>query len=307
MTVSVILPCYDQAITLKKEVSTCSAYSIPPTSGQPNQVNPDYTHIAVILDRTGSMESIRDDTIGGFNAFLNEQKQQPSKATLTLVQFDSQDPYEVIHQVKTIKEVPELTKETYVPRATTPLLDAIGRGINDLEKCVADMKEDDRPSKVVFVVITDGQENASREFRRDQILKMINEKEKQYGWQFVFLSADLDAINDAMDHGFQAKAAMAFDQTGVGVKNAWALCFPEHLRIIGHRRQRMWHFRMRTGINSGVSAKERGRFFGYAVLRWWGTAYLKSLQDHKFAASCDFFMDAIGGIMRFFSKGFWAI
>jgi hypothetical protein len=78
---------------------------IPPTEGQPNQVNPDYTHIAVILDRTGSMESIRDDTIGGFNAFLNEQKQQPSKATLTLVQFDSQDPYEVIHQVKTIKEV----------------------------------------------------------------------------------------------------------------------------------------------------------------------------------------------------------
>jgi Mg-chelatase subunit ChlD len=182
----------------------------------------DYTHIAVILDRTGSMESIRDDTIGGFNAFLTEQKQQPGKATLTLVQFDSQDPYEVIHQVKTIKEVSELTKETYVPRASTPLLDAIGRGINDLEKCLADMKEDSRPSKVVFVVITDGQENASREFRRDQILKMITEKEKQNSWQFVFLSADLDAINDAMDHGFQAKAAMAFDQTGVGVKNAWA-------------------------------------------------------------------------------------
>jgi Mg-chelatase subunit ChlD len=168
------------------------------------------------------MESIRDDTIGGFNAFLNEQKQQPSKATITLVQFDDQDPYEVIHQVKTVQEVSELTRETYVPRASTPLLDAIGRGINDLEKCISDMKEDDRPSKVVFVVITDGQENASREFRRDQILKMINEKEKQNNWQFVFLSADLDAINDAMDQGFQAKAAMAFDQTGVGVKNAWA-------------------------------------------------------------------------------------
>jgi hypothetical protein len=123
----------------------------PTTRGQVNQPKPDYTHLAVILDRTGSMESIRDDTIGGFNVFLNEQKQQPSKATLTLVQFDSQDPYEVIHQVKPIKEVPELTKETYVPRATTPLLDAIGRGINDLEKCLADMKEDNRPSKVVFV------------------------------------------------------------------------------------------------------------------------------------------------------------
>jgi len=195
---------------------------IPPTEEQPNQVNPGYTHLAVILDRTGSMESIRDDTIGGFNAFLNEQKQQPGKATLTLVQFDSQDPYEVIHQVKTIKEVSELTRETYVPRASTPLLDAMGRGVNDLEKCLADMKEDDRPVKVVFVVITDGQENASREFTRDQILKMINEKEKQNSWQFVFLSADLDAINDAMNQGFQPAAAMAFDKTAVGTKNAWA-------------------------------------------------------------------------------------
>jgi hypothetical protein len=193
----------------------------PSISGRPAPVKPDYTHLAVILDRTGSMESIRDDTIGGFNAFLNEQKQLPGKATLTLVQFDSQDPYDVIHQVKPIIEVSELTKETYVPRATTPLLDAIGRGINDLEKCISDMQEQDRPSKVVFVVITDGQENASREFRRDQILKMINEKEKQSGWQFVFLSADLDAINDAMDHGFQTRFSLAFDKDSKGTRNAW--------------------------------------------------------------------------------------
>jgi Mg-chelatase subunit ChlD len=193
----------------------------PTTDGKANQGKPDYTHLAVILDRTGSMESIRDDTIGGFNAFLNEQKQQPGKATLTLVQFDDQDPYEVIHQVKTVHEVSDLTREAYVPRASTPLLDAIGRGINDLEKSMADMKEDDRPSKVVFVVITDGQENASREFRRDQILKMINEKEKQHGWQFVFLSADLNAIDDAMDQGFQTKFSLAFDKDSKGTRNAW--------------------------------------------------------------------------------------
>jgi Mg-chelatase subunit ChlD len=182
----------------------------------------DYAHITVILDRTGSMESIRDDTIGGFNVFLDEQKRQPGKATLTLVQFDSQDPYEVVHQFKSVEKVSELTRETYVPRASTPLLDAIGRGINDLEKCLADMLVAERPTKVVFVVITDGQENASREFRRDQILKMINEKEKKHGWQFVFLSADLDAINDALDQGFQAKSAMLFDKTGVGTRNAFA-------------------------------------------------------------------------------------
>src|ERR1043165_4100560 len=94
----------------------------------------DYTHLAVILDRTGSMESIRDDTIGGFNAFLNAQKDAPGQATLTLAQFDSQDPYEIVHHFKPLGEVPELTRETFVPRASTPLLDAIGRGINDLEK-----------------------------------------------------------------------------------------------------------------------------------------------------------------------------
>lgn len=184
-------------------------------------MNENYTHISVILDRTGSMESIRDDTIGGFNAFLNEQKEQPETATLTLVQFDTQDPYEVIHQFTPINEVPELTRQTYVPRASTPLLDAIGRGINDLEHRLAKMEEPQRPSKVVLVIITDGQENSSREFRKDQIVKMIQQKQEQEGWQFVFLSADLEAINDAMAYGFQAKASMTYDKSTKGVSAAW--------------------------------------------------------------------------------------
>jgi hypothetical protein len=182
----------------------------------------DYTHITIILDRTGSMESIRDDVIGGFNAFLHEQKVLAGEATLTLVQFDSQNPYEVVHRFAPVQEVPALTRETFVPRASTPLLDAIGRGINDVERSLADIMENYRPSKVVFVVITDGQENASREFRRDQILKMIRDRQTRCGWQFVFLSADLDAINDALEHGFQAKAAMAFDKTDRGTHAAFA-------------------------------------------------------------------------------------
>src|ERR1035438_2609360 len=103
----------------------------------------DYTHITVILDRTGSMESIRDDTIGGFNTFLEQQKAEPGMATLTLVQFDTQDPYEVIHRFKRIQEVPALTRETFVPRASTPLLDALGRGINDLEAGIGQLKEEE--------------------------------------------------------------------------------------------------------------------------------------------------------------------
>jgi len=181
----------------------------------------EYTHITIILDRTGSMESIRDDTIGGFNTFLKAQKELPGSATLTLVQFDSQDPYEVIHRFTLLSQVPELTRQTYVPRASTPLLDALGRGINDLEKSLLDLAETERPEKVIFVVITDGQENASREFKRDQILKMIQEKTEKEKWQFVFLSADLDAIGEAMSIGFAAAQAMAFDKTSHGNKAAW--------------------------------------------------------------------------------------
>jgi len=181
-----------------------------------------YTHISVILDRTGSMESIRDDTIGGFNAFLNAQKADPGLASLTLVQFDSQDPYEIVHQFKPLTEVPELTRETFVPRASTPLLDAIGRGINDLEKSLADITENERPSRVVMVLITDGQENASREFRKDQIEKMIKEKQEKAAWQFVFLSADLAAIGDALATGMRPAAVMAHEKDGHGTSAAWA-------------------------------------------------------------------------------------
>ena len=97
-------------------------------------MNKNSTHIMVILDRTGSMEPIRDDTIGGFNTFLDKQQQQPGEATMTLVQFDSQDPYEIIHHWQDVQKVTPLSRETYVPRARTPLFDAMGRGINDLEQ-----------------------------------------------------------------------------------------------------------------------------------------------------------------------------
>jgi hypothetical protein len=181
----------------------------------------DDVHIAVILDRTGSMQDIRDDTIGGFNAFLKHQKAEPGKATLTLVQFDSQDPYEVVHQFRPLAEVPELTRETFVPRASTPLLDAMGRGINDLEESLDKLPAKTRPARVIMVVITDGQENASREFTKGQVEKMIKAKQKKDDWQFVFLSADLAAIGDALKSGVHAASAMSFDKTARGTASAW--------------------------------------------------------------------------------------
>ena len=182
----------------------------------------DYAHITVVLDRTGSMESIRDDTIGGFNAFLKKQKAEPGTATLTLVQFDTQDPYEVIHRFKPIEQVPDLNRETYVPRAATPLLDAIGRAINDIEQSLAELEEEDQPSKVVLAIVTDGHENSSREFRKDQIEKMVKEKTEKNAWQFVFLSADLAAICDARAVGIHADAVLLFEKSGKGSAGAWA-------------------------------------------------------------------------------------
>jgi hypothetical protein len=181
----------------------------------------DYTHITVILDRSGSMESIRDDTIGGFNAFLDQQKAESGLATLTLAQFDTQDPYEVIHKFKPLGEVPSLTRETFVPRASTPLLDAMGRGINDLESSLAEIQEEEKPARVVIVIITDGQENSSREFRKEQIDKMIKEKQEKTAWQFVFLSADLAAVDDAIAHGFSQGSTLSFDKNSEGTRLAY--------------------------------------------------------------------------------------
>jgi len=195
----------------------------------------DYTHLTVILDRTGSMESIRDDTIGGFNAFLSSQQAEPGEATLTLVQFDSQDPYEVIHHFKPIAEVPPLTRQTFVPRASTPLLDALGRGINDLEQSLGQKAEDERPARVVMVIITDGQENASREFRKEQIEKMIRDKQAKLDWQFVFLSADLAAIEEALSSGVSPSSAMAFDKDARGTQAAWSSA---SARIADYRAER---------------------------------------------------------------------
>ena len=181
----------------------------------------EYTHITIILDRTGSMESIRDDTIGGFNAFLDEQQDTPGRATMTLVQFDSRNPYEVIYKFTPITEVDKLDRSTYVPRASTPLFDAVGRGINALAQQLGRLNEGNIPARVVFVIVTDGKENASCEFRRDQIERMIAEKQELENWQFVFLSADLAAIREAESVGFMREKSLAFDKSSLGTSSAW--------------------------------------------------------------------------------------
>ena len=179
------------------------------------------THIAVILDRSGSMQSIRNDIIGGFNAFLHDQRDAGGETTLTLVQFDDKDPFELIHDFLPLEDTPDLDPETYIPRASTPLLDAIGRSINHLQKKIWSLPEDGRPEKVLILVITDGMENASREFNLADVRKMIVDRTVD-GWSFAFLSADLDAISEACSLGFAHNSVMGFDRHGQGFSKAMA-------------------------------------------------------------------------------------
>jgi uncharacterized protein YegL len=178
----------------------------------------DYCHIHVILDRSGSMQSIRDDVIGGFNSFVEEQKKLPGEATITLVQFDDQDSYEVINDFAPLHEVKEFTRTTFVPRGSTPLLDAIGRGINDCESKLGRMADWDLPKKVIFCIITDGQENMSKEFNHTQIMEMIrNQRDKK--WEFVFMSCDEGAIRDAVSHyGINLQNTVKFGRSSQGTR-----------------------------------------------------------------------------------------
>lgn len=178
-------------------------------------------HITVILDRSGSMQSIKSDIIGGFNTFLKQQKEVRGKATLTLVQFDTGNPYEVVHNYRPLQEIPELNDKTFVPRGGTPLLDCLGRGINYLSEHINKLNDDQKPDKVFFVIITDGQENSSREFRKEDIVKLIDEKKNKDKWEFLFLSADLDAIGDARLYGINQTNVYVFNKDTKAVNKMW--------------------------------------------------------------------------------------
>lgn len=179
------------------------------------------TEIAVVLDRSGSMGSVRDDTIGGFNAFLEKQKEIPGDVTITLVQFDNL--IETVLNAVRVTDAAPLTKETYVPRASTALLDAIGETINSLGKRLSGMPKTERPEKVIFVIITDGYENASRVFKQEEIDKMISLQRDTYKWEFIFLGANQDAIAAACNIGIAAVNAMTYSSTPVGVADAFAV------------------------------------------------------------------------------------
>jgi len=157
-------------------------------------MNPHLTEIAYILDRSGSMESMREPAVAAFNQFVKSQLDVPGEARLTLVLFDDQ--YEVPLVVLPVEQVPQLTAATYVPRGSTALLDAIGRTITETSARIEVMTEAERPGKVILTIFTDGYENASRHYSNAHISDLIA-LHRAKGWEFLFLAANQDAIATA--------------------------------------------------------------------------------------------------------------
>ncbi|AMO61149.1 Uncharacterized protein encoded in toxicity protection region of plasmid R478, contains von Willebrand factor (vWF) domain [Mycolicibacterium phlei] len=179
--------------------------------------NPQRALIAVLLDRSGSMESIKDDTEGGFNAFIAGQRSDTVDVRVTLAQFDTE--YEVVYADRPVAEVPPLQLQ---PRGMTALYDSLGRLITDVGAELAALPEEQRPGRVTVVVLTDGHENSSREWSHDAVRKAIARQENDYAWQFVFLGANMDAVEIGTELGISADRSMTYAADGDGVGAAWA-------------------------------------------------------------------------------------
>lgn len=176
---------------------------VPPLLIGLGVMNTQLTEIAFILDRSGSMTSCQDAAIAGFNQFLHEQKDAPGTARLTLVLFDGE--YEVPFASVPLEELTDLDAETYVPRGSTALLDAMGRTIDELGARLAALTEDQRPGQVIVCTLTDGFENSSQKFSFHDISAKIGHQRDTYGWTFLFLGANQDAIASAARMNIRAK------------------------------------------------------------------------------------------------------
>nr|MCR5000760.1 VWA domain-containing protein [Lachnospiraceae bacterium] len=144
-----------------------------------------FTEIVFILDRSGSMSGLEADTIGGYNSMLKKQKLEDGDAVISTVLFD--DRTEILHDRKDIDKVEEITDKEYYVRGCTALLDAVGGAIHHINRVQKEMPEDERPEKTLFIITTDGMENASRLYSYDKVKKMVEKKKKKNHWEFVFL------------------------------------------------------------------------------------------------------------------------
>ncbi len=188
-------------------------------------MNNNLTELVYILDMSGSMRSLAKDTIGGYNSLLNEQRkvghENPAlRANVTTVLFD--DRYILLHDRADINTVPDITEREYVPRGMTAMLDAIGRTLVSVGQNLAAMPEEERPGLVSVTIITDGYENASKEYRWDSVQKMIREQREKYSWVFSFIGTNIDVEKTSDDLGIDRRMSRKFTATNAGTASVFA-------------------------------------------------------------------------------------
>lgn len=181
----------------------------------------DATDITIILDRSGSMSGLERDVIGGINTLLKDQKETEGQCNVTLVQFDGNDPYEVMRDNVPLKEVSLLEVGEFLPRGSTPLYDAIGKGIFQTGKRLSDLSENERPDKVIFVIVTDGGENASREFTQKIVAEKVKLQTDLYNWEFVYIGANQDAIAVGASVGIESTNSLQYCTSAMGTQSMY--------------------------------------------------------------------------------------
>ena len=174
------------------------------------------TEIVFILDRSGSMAGLEGDTIGGFNSMIEKQRRQEGEAYISTVLFDNHS--DVIHDRVPLDKVPRLTEKEYYVRGCTALLDAVGSAVHHISNVHKYAREEDVPEKTIFVITTDGMENASRSYSYEKVRAMIEERKEKYGWEFLFLGANIDAAREAARFGIRPDRAANYHADSRGTE-----------------------------------------------------------------------------------------
>lgn len=177
------------------------------------------TEMVFILDRSGSMSYLTDDTIGGFNSMIEQQKKEDGEAYVTTVLFNSESV--AIHDHVNIKDIEPMTRNSYMAFGTTALLDAVGSTIDSIGVRLANTPEEERPEKVIFVITTDGEENSSVEYTRSKVKEMIEHQQNKYSWVFMFLGANIDAVAEAGSLGINALHAHGYTASSAGTNSLY--------------------------------------------------------------------------------------
>ena len=196
------------------------------------KTNNNITELVFILDRSGSMAGLEDDTIGGFNAMIEKQRLENGKCYVSTVLFDNIS--EVIHDRVEIQDIKPMTKNDYTVRGCTALIDALGDAIHHIGNVHKYARPEDVPEHTMFIITTDGMENASRRYTSEKVKQMIKKEKEKYGWEFLFIGANIDAVETAAQYGIDSDRAVNYNADSTGTR----VVYESVARAVGSVRRR---------------------------------------------------------------------